>query len=75
MERLLNILTNPDKRHFWILNRKYCPLKEMSDCKAEVLYSYDPVAQETPFSLEAIMCAHGVQHWSGTLCPKKSSQV
>ena len=55
MERLLNILTNPDKRHVWILNRKYCPLKEMSEGKAEVLYSYDPVAQETPFSLEAIM--------------------
>ena len=55
MERLLNILTNPDKRHIWILNRKYGPLKEMTDGKAEVLYSYDPVAQETPFSLEAIM--------------------
>ena len=55
MERLLDILTNPDKRHVWILNRKYCPLKEMTDGKAEVLYSYDPVAQETPFSLEAIM--------------------
>jgi hypothetical protein len=55
MERLLYILTNPDKRHFWILNRKYCPLKAMSEGKAEVLYSYDPVAQETPFSLEAIM--------------------
>ena len=55
MERLLNILTNPDKRHIWILNRKYCPLKEMTDGKAEVLYSYAPVAQETPFSLEAIM--------------------
>ncbi len=55
MERLLDILTNPDKRHVWILNRKYCPFKEMTDGKAEVLYSYDPVAQETPFSLEAIM--------------------
>ena len=55
MERLLNILMNPDKRHIWILNRKYCPLKAMSEGKAEVLYSYDPVAQETPFSLEAIM--------------------
>ena len=55
MERLLNILTNPDKRHIWILNRKYCPLKEMANGKAEVFYSYDPVAQETPFSLEAIM--------------------
>lgn len=55
MERLLNILTNPDKRHVWILNRKYCPMKAMADGKAEVLYSYDPVAQETPFSLEAIM--------------------
>ena len=55
MERLLNILTNHDKRHIWILNRKYCPLKEIADGKAEVLYSYDPVAQETPFLLEAIM--------------------
>ena len=55
MELLLKILTNPDKRHVWILNRKYCPLKEMTEGKAEVLYSYDPVAQETPFSLEAIM--------------------
>jgi hypothetical protein len=55
MERLLNILTNPDKRHVWILNRKYCPNKAMAEGKAWVLYSYDPVAQETPFSLEAIM--------------------
>ena len=55
MERLLNILTNPDKRHVWILNRKYCPNKAMADGKAWVMYSYDPVAQETPFSLEAIM--------------------
>jgi hypothetical protein len=55
MERLLNFLTNPDKRHIWILNRKYCPNKAMIEGKAEVLYSYDPVAQETPFSLEAIM--------------------
>ena len=37
MEKLLNILTNPDKRHFWILNRKYCPLKEMSDCNTRFL--------------------------------------
>lgn len=55
MEQLLNILTNPDKRHVWILNRKYCPNKAMADGKAVVMYSYDPVAQETPFSLEAIM--------------------
>ena len=55
MERLLNFLTNPDKKHIWILNRKYCPMKEMTEGKAEVLYSYDPVAQETPFSLDAIM--------------------
>ena len=55
MERLLNILTNPDNRHVWILNRKYCPNKAMTLGKACVLYSYDPVAQETPFSLEAIM--------------------
>lgn len=55
MERLLDILSNPDKRHVWILNRKYCPNKTMTEGKAEVLYSYDPVAQETPFSLEAIM--------------------
>lgn len=55
MERLLNIFTNPDKRHIWILNRKYCPNKAMIEGKAEILYSYDPVAQETPFSLEAIM--------------------
>lgn len=55
MERLLNIFTNPDKRHIWILNRKYSPNKAMIEGKAEVLYSYDPVAQETPFSLEAIM--------------------
>jgi len=55
MDRLLNILTNPDKRHVWILNRKYCPLKEMAEGKAWVLYSYEPVAQETPFSLDAIM--------------------
>lgn len=55
MERLLNILTKLDKRHVWILNRKYCPLKAMADGKAEVLYSYEPVAQETPFSLDAIM--------------------
>lgn len=55
MERLLNILTNPDKRHIWILNRKYCPHKEMIDGKATVLYSYAPVESETPFSLDAIM--------------------
>lgn len=55
MERLLNFLTNPDNRHVWILNRKYCPNKAMADGKAWVMYSYDPVAQETPFSLEAIM--------------------
>lgn len=55
MERLLNFLTNPDKRHIWILNCKYCPNKAMIEGKAEVLYSYDPVAQETSFSLEAIM--------------------
>ena len=54
MERLLNILTNPGNRHVWILNRKYCPNKAMADGKACVLYSYAPVAQETPFSLEAI---------------------
>ena len=36
---------NLDKRHVCILNRKYCPLKEMTDGKAEVLYSYEPVAQ------------------------------
>jgi hypothetical protein len=34
MERLLNILTNPDKRHVWILNRKYCPLEEMAEGKS-----------------------------------------
>jgi len=55
MDRLLSILTNPDKRHVWILNRKYCPKKAMADGKVVVMYSYDPVAQETPFSLEAIM--------------------
>ncbi len=55
MERLLSIITNPDKRHIWVLNRKYCPNKAMADGKAMVLYSYDPVAQETPFSLDAIM--------------------
>ena len=54
MERLLNILTNPGKRHIWILNRKYCPHKAMIDGKAMVLYSYDPVESETPFSLDAI---------------------
>ena len=55
MERLFNFLMNPDNRHVWILNRKYCPNKAMADGKAWVMYSYDPVAQETPFSLEAIM--------------------
>ncbi len=55
MERLLNILTNPDKRHVWLLNRKYCPKKAMDKGKVVVMYSYNPVAQETPFSLEAIM--------------------
>ncbi len=55
MERLLNIITNPDKRHIWILNRKYCPNQTMAEARAMVLYSYDPVAQETPFSLDAIM--------------------
>ena len=55
MERLLNIITNPDKRHIWILNRKYCPNKVMIEGKAEVMYSYDPVAQEKPFSVDAIM--------------------
>ena len=54
MERLLNILTNPDKRRIWILNRKYCPNMAMIEGKAEVLYSYDPVGQETPFSYDAI---------------------
>ena len=54
MENLLSILTNPDKRHIWILNRKYCPHKAMIDGKAMVLYSYDPVESETPFSLDAI---------------------
>ena len=54
MENLLNILANPDKRHIWILNRKYCPHKAMIDGKAMVLYSYDPVESETPFSLDAI---------------------
>lgn len=46
MERLLNILINPDNRHVWILNRKYCPNKAMIDGKAEVMYTYDPVEQE-----------------------------
>lgn len=55
MERLLSIITHPDKGHIWILNRKYCPNKAMAEGKAMVLYSYDPVAQETPFSLDAIM--------------------
>ena len=54
MKRLLNMLSSPDKRHIWILNRKYCPHKAMIEGKAMVLYSYDPVESETPFSLDAI---------------------
>lgn len=62
MERLLDILTNPGKRHIWILNRKYCPHKAMTDGKAVVMYSYDPVESETPFSLDAIMNIEGYNY-------------
>lgn len=62
MERLLNILTNPDKRHVWILNRKYCPHKAMVDGKAMVIYSYDPIEGETPFSLDAITNIEGYNY-------------
>ena len=62
MENLLSILTNPDKRHIWILNRKYCPHKAMIDGKAMVLYSYDPVESETPFSLDAISNIEGYNY-------------
>ena len=62
MEKLLNILTNPDKRHIWILNRKYCPHKAMIEGKAVVLYSYDPVESETPFSLDAISNIEGYNY-------------
>lgn len=54
MERLLDILNNPGGRHVWILNRKYCPYQTMLKHEATVLYSYEPVASETPFSLDAI---------------------
>lgn len=54
MERLLKILSNPEKRHIWILNRKYSPQKAMIEGRAVVKYSYNPVEYETPFSLDAI---------------------
>ena len=54
MEKLLDILVNPDKRRIWILNRKYCPNQSMTDNRVVVKYSYDPVEYETPFSLDAI---------------------
>jgi len=62
MERLLNIIANPDKRHIWILNRKYCPHKAMIEGKAMVLYSYDPVENETPFSFDAISNIEGYNY-------------
>ena len=54
MERLLDKLMNPDGSRIWILNRKYCPHKAMLDGEATVVYSYDPVGTETPFSLDTI---------------------
>ena len=54
MQRLLNILTNHEKRKIWILNRRYCPRKAMVDGKAVVMYSYNSVEGETPLSVEAI---------------------
>ena len=50
MERLLDKLMNPEGSRIWILNRKYCPHKAMLDGEATVVYSYDPVGTETPFS-------------------------
>lgn len=54
MERLLNILTTPGTQRVWILNRKYCPHQAMLKDKACVVYSYEPVGTETPFSLDTI---------------------
>lgn len=54
MERLLDKLMNPEGSRIWILNRKYSPHKAMHDGEATVVYSYDPVGTETPFSFETI---------------------
>ena len=54
MERLLDKLMNPEGSRIWVLNRKYCPHKAMLDGEATVVYSYDPVGTETPFSLDTI---------------------
>lgn len=45
---------NPEGSRIWILNRKYCPNQAMLKDKACVVYSYQPVGTETPFSLETI---------------------